>query len=127
MYIDFLKKYLLFSVLVALVVILPSVFLVDNHLVWGISLNLLVFFVLVFVSSIILLNAVNKNSQNFQTYTLGAIFAKMILAVVYFYFIFGLYKNNLLIFVGSFFLSYLLFTIFEVSFLVRFLRKKTDK
>ena len=126
MYLSFIKKYIIFSLIVGILGTIPVISFLDPKLQLGVLVNFLVFFILVLTSTIILLTVLNKNSENFQMYTLAAIFAKMLIAVVYFYFIFGSFKNNLLIFVGSFFLSYLLFTIFEVTFLVRFLRKKTD-
>lgn len=126
MYLSFIKKYIIFSLIIGVLGAIPVISFLETKLQLGILINFLVFFILVLTSTIILLQVLNKNSENFQMYTLASIFAKMLIAVVYFYFIFGSFKNNLLIFVGSFFLSYLLFTIFEVTFLVRFLRKKTD-
>jgi len=126
MYKDFIKKYLVFTVIALIVTGIPVYFFIDKHLQVGFLGNFLLFFILVLVSGIILIRSLSKDSSNFQTYTLAAIFIKMILAVIYFYFVFASFKEDLILFVGSFFFSYLLFTIFEVSFLVRYLRKKTD-
>ena len=127
MYLVFLKRFSIFSLIAGILLSIPVVSFLEPKLQLGVLGNYLIFFVLVLVSGLILLYVLMKDSGNFQTYTLAAMFIKMLIAIVYFYFVFETFKNDLLIFVGSFFLSYLLFTIFEVSFLVRFLRKKTEK
>ena len=126
MYKEFLVKYLIFTLVCGILIAIPVLLILDLHQQYGILSNFILFFILVLASGIILLRALSKNSEHFQTYTLAAIFIKMIIAVIYFYFVFDSFKSELILFVGSFFFSYLLFTIFEVSFLVRYLRKKTD-
>lgn len=126
MYKNFLKNYVIFCLIILVVGGTLTTLLADPEVQMGVLGNFLIFFVLTLLSTVLLINVLSKNSDNFQLFTLASIFVKMIFAVIYFYFVFRTFKNNLLIFVGSFFLSYLLFTIFEVSFLVRFLLKKTD-
>ncbi|MEA3495842.1 MAG: hypothetical protein U9R42_07380 [Bacteroidota bacterium] len=123
MIVKFLKKYLIFSVIIFAIAFFPVVKSFDNSLAIGMLYNCIVFFVLVLTSTLIMLKYATKDPSKFQTLILLSVFAKMIIAVVYFYFVFNSYENDLIAFTMSFFLSYLIFTLFEVVFLVSYLRK----
>ena len=122
---QFVKQYLLFSLLIIVLAAFPVIRFLDTLLILGFLYNFFIFFVLVFISMIIILKSLMKNLTNFYIFFLGGIAVKMIIALVYFYFIFDIYKDYLILFVGSFFISYLIFTIFEIIFLVKSVKKLT--
>ena len=119
----FVIQYLLFSVIIILLAAFPVIYFLEGRLQIGLMLNFLLFFVMTFISTTILVNSLKKGTANFFRNFLIAIAIKMLIAVVYFYFIFDLYKEELILFVGSFFISYLLFTIFAIVFLVNYVNK----
>ncbi len=122
MLVKFLKKYLIFSVIIFAIAFFPVIKSFDNSLATGMLYNFMVFFVLVLTSTLIMLKYATKDPSKFQTLILLSVFAKMVIAVVYFYFVFNSYETDLIAFTISFFLSYLIFTLFEVVFLVFYLR-----
>jgi len=119
----FIIQYLLLSIIIIALATFPVIYFLESHMQIGLLLNFLLFFVMTFISTSILVSSLKKGSSNFFRNFLIAIAIKMLLAVVYFYFIFDLYKDEMILFVGSFFISYLLFTIFAIVFLVNYVNK----
>ena len=122
----FIRKYLLFGLVIFLISIFPLFYFCDQHLQAGIAGNFLLFFVLVFISTLIVFRSIQKNESNLFNAFLISMAAKMTFAVIYFWIIFSMFSSDLLIFTFSFFIYYVLFSIFEVSFLVRYLNKKQE-
>jgi hypothetical protein len=124
---DFFKKYFLFALLLFAVGIYPVLHFLSPKSQIGVFLNFLVFGALVFISTVVLIGSIGKNNTNFNTLLISSMVLKMIIAVVYFFFTYNLFMNQLLIFVGSFFLAYILFTTFEIVFLVGHIKKTQKK
>lgn len=119
MFKKFVIQFLIFSFIILALSAFPAFYFLDNSQRLGILLNFLIFFVLVFISTTILVISLKKGTSKFSMNFLAAIFLKMIIAIVYFYFVFDYYKDELILFVASFFLSYLLLTIFAIIFLIK--------
>jgi len=122
----FIGRYLLFSFVVALLSAIAIYFIAIPVLIPGLAGNFILFFLLSLASSIMLLRYIGKDAGRFQLMLLLAMFLKLVVAIVYFTLVYKFYSDNLLIFIVSFFLTYVLFTIFEVSFLVRLLRRNDE-
>lgn len=123
----FIRKYSLFGFIVLVISLFPVLYFFDRHLQAGIAGNFLLFFLLVFISTLIVYRSIQKNEANLFNAILVSMAIKMILAVIYFWIIFGSFSSDLLKFAISFFIYYLLFSIFEVLFLTRILDRKKEK
>lgn len=123
----FARKYLSFGLIICLISLFPVLYFFDKHLQAGIAGNFLLFFLLVFISTLIVYRSILKNEANLFNAILISMAVKMLLAVVYFWLIFSSFSSELLIFTVSFFVYYLLFSIFEVLFLTRILDIKQEK
>jgi len=121
---SFFVKYSIFTIILILIFTFPFLNYLDAHLQKAVLMNFILFFLLGFFSTFLLLKSVNKQAENFQKNFLLILTGKILIAVVYFIIVYKPYLENLIIFAGSFFLAYILFTIFEISFIVVILRKK---
>jgi hypothetical protein len=124
---DFFKKYFIFALILFALGIFPVLKFLSPKSQIGVFLNFLVFGALVFISTVVLLGSISKNNTNFSTLLISSMVLKMIIAVVYFLFTYSFFLNQKLIFIGSFFLAYLLFTGFEIVFLVNHINKSQRK
>jgi hypothetical protein len=120
---DFFKKYFLFCVVIFLLGAYPVYHYLSPRSQIGIFLNFLVFGALVFVSTVVIIGSISKNNTNFTTMLMASMALKLVFAVIYFLFTYKVFAGQMLIFVGSFFLAYLLFTIFEVLYLAWYIKK----
>jgi hypothetical protein len=118
----FLRKYSIFAIITALVTLIPFYIISAKGLFPGILLNFFLFFSLVLLSVMIIIRSFKNKRKLFFPYFAYTIAMKMIVGLIYFILIFRHYDKNLTIFVFSFFLYYLIFSIFEVSFIVRQLK-----
>lgn len=121
---SFLKTYSIFTFILALVIFLLGSFVFKPDDAKTIIINTLFFWIVVLISAIIMLRYISKDPAMFQQLILINVFSKLILAIAYFIAVFKNFNDSLIIFVGSFFTAYAIFTIFEVSFLVRKLKEK---
>ncbi len=125
-YRKFFISFLIFSLIMAVLVwLIIRVFSLTN-MAPGFWANYALFFSLTLLSTLLLLAFVSVNARRFQTMVLLSVFIKLVIAAIYFSMVYKNFSSDLLIFVSSFFISYLLFTIFEVSFLVRLLKKNEE-
>lgn len=119
---DFIKKYFLFCLVLFLIGIYPVLQLAPKSQV-GIFLNFIVFGVLTFVSTVVLLGSISKNNTNLSTMVMASMALKLIFAMVYFLITYRIFNDRVLIFVGSFFFAYLVFVVFEVVYIAWFIKK----
>ena len=121
---DFYKKYFLFCLVLFLIGIYPVMHMALRSQVC-IFLNFLVFGALTFVSSVIILGSISKNNSNLSSLVMASMALKLVFALVYFLLTYILleFNDRVLIFVGSFFLAYLLFMVFEVAYIAWYIKK----
>jgi len=123
----FIRKYILFAGIIFLISLFPVWKFCHTNLQIGIMFNYLIFFVLVFISTLMVYRSIRNKEKNIFNGLLIAMAVKMLLAIIYFWIVFPFYSSDLLIFTFSFFIYYLVFSIFEVSFLVGYLNKNQEK
>lgn len=123
---QFFKPFLLFSLLVMLLVVLVNYFFFDAISDRGIYLNTGFFFLITLISGSIMTGLSSKEASVYQNYILINFFAKLLVSIAWFIIIYNNFSSQIVIFVLGFFLLYSIFTIFEVSFLVRIIKDKSD-
>jgi phosphatidylserine synthase len=117
----FSKKYMTFSIIVFAAVAILSFTIFKEDARTNIFANFLLFFILVYFSGIMLSKSTTVNNAKFFRNLTLSMLMKMLIGVAYFLLVISfieVFKSNLVIFISSFFLAYLVFTIFEVIFLV---------
>lgn len=119
----FIKSYFIFSLIVFLVSLPIIYILLPETIRMGAIINVIFFFILTFIMGMILIISLEKNAQQAYITVLSTVFVKMIVAVVFFLMVFRQFKTHLILFAFSYFVSYLIFTTFEVAFIVRNLNK----
>jgi hypothetical protein len=119
---DFIKKYFLFCLVIFLIGVYPVLQLAPKSQV-GIFLNFIVFGVLTFVSTVVLLGSISKNNTNLSTMVMASMALKLMVALVYFLITYQIFNDRVLIFVGSFFFAYLVFIVFEVVYIAWYIKK----
>lgn len=128
--VKFFRNYLIFGMIVFLISLFPVYKFCIPNIRHGVLLNFLLFFILVLISTMIVYRSIKKNVLNIFNYILISIIVKMLFASIYFGLTFKYFRNSrieLYFFVISFFMYYLIFSIFEVLFLVRYLNKNQGK
>lgn len=121
---SFIKPFLIFSFIIATLIAVGCFMFFDSFDDKGIIQNSIFHFALTLISGMVLTSFIDKDPSQFQIFILGNFTGKIILSIVYFIITYKTYNDSLIIFVLSFFLVYFIFTIFEVSFLVRKLKEK---
>lgn len=121
---DFSVAYLLFSFVIAIITAISVFTFIPQGLKTGVVSNAAFFFFVTYLFGILLIVFLEKARQQATGLILSLVFLKMIVAVVYFLLVFKRYDEMLIYFTFSFFISYLIFTTFEVAFIVRKLNKK---
>jgi len=117
-------QYLLFTIVVLIAVVLPLYLLLYHAHKNIILLNSIFFAIITYPIGLITQHFAVKSPGQTPTIIIGMTFLKMIVSVVFFLLIYKHFSEFLYFFTASFFVSYLIFTTFEVTFIVRFLNKK---
>lgn len=122
---DFYKKYFLFCLGLFLLGVYPVLQKSDLTQA-AIFLNFILFAALTFVSAVVILGSVGKNNSNISTMVMASMLLKLIFALIYFYITYQFFKDRVMIFVGSFFVAYILFIVFEITYIVWFIKKNNN-
>jgi len=124
---NYTKKFISFTIIIAIVILLIQNFqhtIQVSNLIWA---ALLYYFLLSYITFRITSSTVDKNNKTFITRTYSAIGIRLIFSIfpliIYLFF----YAGFELTFVMAYFLLYLLFTSFEIYFLVITLRPDSKK
>jgi len=121
---DFSKKYLIYSIITFVILVISVIYLIPEDVKTGVLLNFLFFFVITYPIALVVLYFTQKTPQQAPSIIMASTFLKIVISCIYFFFVFKQFSDYLYYFAGSFFIGYIIFTTFEVLFIVRKLNKK---